>query len=83
MERLLVARVFHVQTAFDGLEHLASPVAPLGPSEARSFAAGLALNHCAFEGAGLAYLERLARICKLNPAIVNLGLATCHCSVYY
>ena len=83
VERLLAARVFHVQTAFDGLEHLASPAAPLGPSEARSFAAGLALTRCTFEGARLACLERLARICKLNPAIVNPGLAARHRGVYY
>ena len=83
VEHLLAAWVFHVQTAFDGLEHLASPAAPLGPSEARSFAAGLAHTHCTFEGTGLARLERLARICKLNPAIVNPGLAARHRGMYY
>ena len=83
VERLLAARVFYVQTAFDGLEHLAFPAAPLGPSEAHSFAAGLALTHCTFEGTGLACLEHLACICKLSPAIINPGLAARHCGVYY
>ena len=83
VEHLLAAQVFHVQTDFDGLEHLTSPAAPLGPSEAHSFAAGLDLTHYAFEGAGLACLEYLARICKLNPAIVNPALAAWHHSVYY
>ena len=74
VERLLAQRIFHVQTAFDGLEHLSSAAHPLGPSAATTFARGLGLATWATDAVGLGRLERLARVAQLNPAIVNPAL---------
>ena len=71
MERLLAQCIFHVQTAFNSLEHLSPAACPLGPSEATTFARGLGLATWAMDAAGLACLEQLACVAQLNPAIVN------------
>ena len=82
--RLLANKVFHVQAAaFEGMEHLNSEQPPLTLATAASFAAALPLPHFDSSPTGLPKLHRLARICQVNPDVVNKLLPPKHRAPYF
>lgn len=55
--KLLESKVFHVQTAFDGMEHLGSEAKRMTPEEATTFANSLPLWQFSTDAEGLARLN--------------------------
>ena len=81
---LLDKKVFEAAAAaFDGMDHLGTPAAPLTATNAATFASALPLPTFSTDAAGLVKLEKLARIVALNPAIVNPDLPPHHRAPYY
>ena len=84
VKALLDSKVFEAsEAAIDGMEHLATPTHTLTPDAATTFASALPLPRFTTDAVGLAALEKLARICALNPQIVNPSLPPHHRAPYY
>lgn len=65
------------------MEQLNSNPAPLTLTSAHAFAAALPLPAFDTSQGGLPKLQRLARICQVNPDVVNQQLPPHHHAPYY
>lgn len=83
VSKLLETKVFHAQTAFDGMEHLGSDEKSMTPDEATAFAQALPLFGFSTDAEGLARLNKLARVVSLNPDVVNRELPPAARAPYY